>query len=109
MLYSSAETEAGLRRLDYGLCLLSLLGNLDEREKLVDIPMNQEARKIIIEVAKHLVTITIASIGFLVTLMFTTLKETPYIFISPNIVIFTITLFHFFGAYSNVSSRRRVK
>ena len=53
--------------------------------------MKEEARSIVIDVAKHLVTITVASIGFLVTLMFTTFKDTAFI-ISAEISLFSLLL-----------------
>jgi hypothetical protein len=54
-------------------------------------PVKEEARAIVIEVAKHLVTLTVASIGFLVTLMFTTFRGTPYI-LSAQVSLFALLL-----------------
>ncbi len=53
--------------------------------------MNQEARSIVMEVAKHLVTITVASIGFLVTLLFTTFEGTSFI-VSAQVALFSLLL-----------------
>lgn len=53
--------------------------------------MKDEARAVIVEVAKHLVTITVASIGFLVTMMFTTFKGTPFI-LSAEFSLFSLLL-----------------
>ena len=43
------------------------------------------------DVAKHLVTITVAAIGFMVTLLFTTFKDTSYI-ISAQVSLFSLLL-----------------
>lgn len=53
--------------------------------------MKDEARAIVVDVAKHLVTITVASIGFLVTLMFTTFQDTPFI-LSAQVSLFSLLL-----------------
>ena len=53
--------------------------------------MKEQARPVVMEVAKHLVTITVASIGFLVTMMFTTFKGTPYI-VSAQVSLFSLLL-----------------
>jgi hypothetical protein len=53
--------------------------------------LRDEARTVVMDVAKHLVTITVASIGFLVTLMFTTFKGTPFI-LSAEVSLFSLLL-----------------
>lgn len=53
--------------------------------------MQEEARRVVVDVAKHLVTITVASIGFLVTMMFTTFEGTPYM-LSAQVSLFTLLL-----------------
>ncbi len=53
--------------------------------------MNEESRRIILDVAKHLVTVAIASIGFLITLMFTTFEGTPYT-LSGQISLFSLLI-----------------
>ena len=53
--------------------------------------VKDEARTIVIDVAKHLVTVTVASIGFLVTMMFTTFKGTPFI-LSAQVSLFSLLL-----------------
>lgn len=53
--------------------------------------VNDQARLIVMDVAKHLVTITVASIGFMVTLLFTTFKDTSYI-VSAQVSLFSLLL-----------------
>ena len=53
--------------------------------------MQEEARRVVVDVAKHLVTITVASIGFLVTMMFTTFEGTPYM-LSAQVSLFALLL-----------------
>lgn len=64
--------------------------------------MKENARAIVIDVAKHLVTITVASIGFLVTLMFTTFQGTPYI-LSAQISLFSLLLCVVFSVLTQMS------
>jgi hypothetical protein len=45
----------------------------------------------VVDVAKHLVTVTVASIGFLVTLMFTTFQGTSFI-LSAQVSLFSLLL-----------------
>ena len=53
--------------------------------------MKEEARAVVVDVAKHLVNVTVASIGFLVTLMFTTFKGIPFI-LSAQVSLFSLLL-----------------
>jgi hypothetical protein len=53
--------------------------------------MQEEARRVVVDVAKHLVTITVASISFLVTMMFTTFDGTPYM-LSAQVSLFALLL-----------------
>jgi len=42
-------------------------------------PLPAEAQKLVIEVTKQLITLSVAALGFLTTMLFTTFKGTPYI------------------------------
>ena len=53
--------------------------------------MNEESRQIIMDVAKHLVTVNVAAIGFMVTLLFTTFQDTSYI-VSAQVSLFSLLL-----------------
>ncbi len=64
--------------------------------------MNKEARELIASVTKHLVTITVASIGFLVTLMFTTFKDNAYM-ISAQISLFSLLACVVFSVLTQMS------
>ena len=62
----------------------------------------KEARSLVIDVAKHLVTITVASIGFLGTMMFTTFKGTEFI-TSAEVALFSLLLCAVFSILAELS------
>lgn len=64
--------------------------------------MRDEARTLVIDVAKHLVTITVASIGFLVTLMFTTFKDSPFV-LSAEVSLFSLLLSVIFSVLTQMA------
>lgn len=64
--------------------------------------MDDNAKDIVINVAKHLVTVTVASIGFLVTLMFTTFKGSPFL-VSGQVSLFSLLLCVIFSILTQMS------
>ena len=64
--------------------------------------MNEQARQIIMDVAKHLVTITVAAIGFMVTLLFTTFEDTNYI-VSAQVSLFSLLLCVIFSVLTQLA------
>ncbi|HSO05727.1 MAG TPA: hypothetical protein VLW45_00695 [Pelomicrobium sp.] len=54
------------------------------------------------DVARHLVTVTIAAIGFLVTLMFTTFRGSPFM-LSAQVALFSLLLCTIFAILAQMA------
>jgi hypothetical protein len=42
-------------------------------------PLSPDAQKLVVDVSRQLITLSVAALGFLTTMLFTTFKGTPYI------------------------------
>lgn len=54
-------------------------------------PLSAEAQKLVLEVAKQLITLSVAAMGFITSMMFTTFKGTSYV-LSAEVSLFAFLL-----------------
>jgi hypothetical protein len=65
-------------------------------------PLSPEAQKLVFEVTKQLITLSVVALGFLTTMLFTTFKGTPFV-PSAMVSLFSFLLSAGFGVLSQLA------